>query len=114
MTEQDNLRDRIAESQRRVLKRRALIADVDLPAYLAQAIIDELGLTVETRVVHKKTLDRNVLERLRRVIGTWREESEWSHPTRNAGNADTWTPGTSEENANDPTDAEDHATSSTP
>lgn len=42
----NELRDRIEESQRRVLKRRAFVSDVDLPAYLAQAIIDDLGLEV--------------------------------------------------------------------
>ena len=47
MTDQDNLRDKIAECQRRALKRRALISDVNLPAYLAQAIIDELHLFAE-------------------------------------------------------------------
>ena len=114
MTDQDNLRDRIEsiiEDKTYATAPDGYIAGTE---EAAQAIIDELGLTVETRLVHKKTLDRDVLERLRRVIGDWREESEWSNPTRNAGNAGTWTPGTSEENANDPTDAEDHATSSTP
>lgn len=117
MTDQDNLRDSIEsiiEDKTYATAPDGYIAGTE---EAAQAIIDEFGLTVETRVVHKKTLDRNVLERLRRVIGTWREESEWSNPTRSAGsagNAGTWTPGTSEENVNDPTDAEDHATSSTP
>lgn len=130
MTDQDNLRDKIADGVLRMHRiigttgrtGRVVCCSCDLTwrdhaqyqRHLAQAIIDEFGLTVETRVVHKKTLDRDVLERLRRVIGTWREESEWSNPSRSAGNAGTWTPGTSEENANDPTDAEDHATSSTP
>lgn len=109
MSDRNELLDRIEEV---IWKRTTLPTDITV--LVAQAIIDEFGLTVETRLVHKKTLDRDVLERLRRVIGTWREESEWSHPTRSAGNAATWTPGTSEENANDPTDAEDHATSSTP
>ena len=45
----DDLRDKIAATQRRVLARRALISDVDLPDYLAQAIIEDLGLTMEER-----------------------------------------------------------------
>ena len=73
MSDQDNLRGRIAESQRRVLKRRALIADVDLPAYLAQAIIDELGLTVEERLTEFGIDDPGYQER---VVGKWEESDE--------------------------------------
>lgn len=65
MTDQDNLRDRIAECQRQVLKRRALISDVDLPDYLAQAIIDEFGLTVETGQFGVT---------MKRVVGKWEKQ----------------------------------------
>lgn len=68
----DSLRDRIAESQRRVLNRRALIADVDLPAYLAQAIIDEFGLTVEERLTEYGIDDPGYESR---VVGKWEAET---------------------------------------
>ena len=64
----DELRDRIAEVQRRVLTRRALVSDVDLPDYLAQAVIDDLGLTVEERTVGARG---GVLGTESRVVGRW-------------------------------------------
>ena len=67
----DELRDRIAESQRRTLARQALVSDVDLPAYLAQAVIDDLGLVVETtvRVVDYGAGPLRIPET--RVVGKW-------------------------------------------
>ena len=67
----DELRDRIAESQRRTLARQALVSDVDLPAYLAQAIIDDLGLVVEraVRVVDYGAGPLRIPES--RVVGKW-------------------------------------------
>ena len=67
----DDLRDRIAESQRRTLARQALVSDVDLPAYLAQAVIDDLGLVVErtVRVVDHGAGEVRIPET--RVVGKW-------------------------------------------
>lgn len=67
----DELRDRIAESQRRTLARQALVSDVDLPAYLAQAVIDDLGLVVErtVRVVDYGAGPLRIPET--RVVGKW-------------------------------------------
>lgn len=75
----DELRDRIAESQRRTLARQALVSDVDLPVYLAQAAIDALGLTVEERGAQEPTPVRrfgrtewdNREVTLYRVVGQW-------------------------------------------
>ena len=67
----DDLRDRIAESQRRTLARQALVSDVDLPAYLAQAVIEDLGLVVErtVRVVDHGAGEVRIPET--RVVGKW-------------------------------------------
>ena len=67
----DDLRDRIAESQRRTLARQALVSDVDLPAYLAQAVIEDLGLVVEraVRVVDYGAGPLRIPES--RVVGKW-------------------------------------------
>lgn len=67
----DELRDRIAESQRRTLARQALVSDVDLPAYLAQAVIDDLGLVEErtVRVVDHGAGEVRIPET--RVVGKW-------------------------------------------
>lgn len=67
----DDLRDRIAESQRRTLARQALVSDVDLPAYLAQAVIEDLGLVVErtVRVVDVGAGPLRIPES--RVVGKW-------------------------------------------
>ena len=74
MSEQGNLRDRIAECQRQVLKRRALISDVDLPAYLAQTIIDELGLTVERRDTGLQSNPPGRRTYVSRVVGKWEKQ----------------------------------------
>ena len=74
MTDQDNLRDRIAESQRRVLNRRALIADVDLPAYLAQAIIDEFDLTVDDGTAWVDAPAGPIPVPATRVVGKWEKQ----------------------------------------
>lgn len=73
MSDQDNLRDRIECVLHRT-------TGYDWHE-TAQAIIDEFGLAVETRVGYDTGLDHDELGRFGRVLGDWKEESEWKHPT---------------------------------
>ena len=68
MTDQDNLRDRIEEV---IWKRTALPTEITM--LVAQAIIDEFGLTVETRLTEFGIDDPGYQQR---VIGEWEESDE--------------------------------------
>ena len=72
MTSQDNLRDRIAGV---IHERTAFFGGHAYPETLAQAIIDEFGLTVEPRE-HFVRLENNGLRRAvasTRIVGKWRK-----------------------------------------
>ena len=72
MTDQDNLRDRIEEV---IWKRTTLTTDITM--LVAQAIIDELELTVESGVVFHKVTQEGVWTKSdpqARIVGKWEVE----------------------------------------
>lgn len=70
MTDQDNLQNRIEEILHQVGNGElALNMSPNERNELSQAIIDELGLTMETYVGYDETLDHDVLQRFFRVVG---------------------------------------------
>ena len=72
MTDQDNLRDRIEEV---IWKRTTLTTDITM--LVAQAIIDELELTVESGVVFHKVTQEGVWTKSdpqARIVGKWEGE----------------------------------------
>ena len=72
MSDQDNLRDRIEEV---IWKRTTLTTDITM--LVAQAIIDELELTVESGVVFHKVTQEGVWTKSdpqARIVGKWEVE----------------------------------------
>ena len=72
MTDQDNLRDRIEEI---IWKRTTLTTDITM--HVAQAIIDELELTVESGVVFHTVTQEGVWTKSdsqARIVGKWEAE----------------------------------------
>ena len=72
MSDQDNLRDRIEEV---IWKRTTLTTDITM--LVAQAIIDELELTVESGVVFHKVTQEGVWTKSdpqARIVGKWEQQ----------------------------------------
>ena len=72
MSDQDNLRDRIEEV---IWKRTTLTTDITM--LVAQAIIDELGLTVETEPGHDPRecgCSSRAYPAESRIVGKWEEQ----------------------------------------
>ena len=72
MTDQDNLRDRIEEV---IWKRTTLTTDITM--LVAQAIIDELGLTVETEPGHDPRecgCSSRAYPAESRIVGKWEQQ----------------------------------------
>ncbi|MFE1082461.1 hypothetical protein [Brevibacterium sediminis] len=70
MTDQDNLRDRIAEvisSATTGWVRDEYVTDLSEGDYIAQAIIDEFGMTVEERHIFGQAEES-------RVVGKWEKQ----------------------------------------